>query len=100
MMFNSIEELVAYLGNRNEWSFDDYFLYADEAFEIYERNGFRNTYRARLDTKQYDGMTFTVDKRLSYVNDEVELENQPMWRITLQDGTELDAGPDEICIIW
>lgn len=72
-------------------------------FDAYEADGFKETFGTPYyENREYDGMKFTVLGRVPNIEDDFEngadLECLPMWRIKLENGLEMDAYPDEICL--
>lgn len=86
------EELLE--GREREW--------VDFCFEAYESDGFKETFgTSYTGERKYVGMKFEVLGRVGeYPNDPkgADLECLPMWNIRLEDGTEMAAYPEEICL--
>ena len=99
--FKSFEELYEiYPDDRSEMSFEDEFEFVQCCYDIYEFTGFVEEFNTPYeDGSEYNGMKFTVDGRVEYVADEIDLECLPMWHITFENGTKLMAHPEEICKI-
>ena len=72
-------------------------------FDAYEADGFKETFGTPYyDKGEYDGMKFTVLGRVPNIKNDFEngadLECLPMWHIKLENGLEMDAYPEEICL--
>lgn len=66
-----------------------------ELFSWYGKRGFSKTFRSQTDdTSKYDGKSFVVTGKAWNIN----LYPVPVWNIRFQDGYEITACPDEICI--
>lgn len=100
-LFKTFEELHKfYPESRDDMSFDEEVQFVNDCFDTYEHIGFVEEFSSPYDeVSEYNGMKFTVTGRIGYVTDNVDIENLPMWRITLEDGTEVMALPEEICKI-
>ena len=98
MVYKNFEELNAEYPERSEIGFEDELSYVNDCFDTYESIGFNGTFKTPYeDKKQFAGMKFTVDGRLSYVNGEADITALPMWHITFENGEKIDAYPEEIC---
>lgn len=100
MIFESMKALeAAYLCPREEMDFETEAQYVQDCFDTYEASGFMPVYCSPYEQYQhYNGFKFHVDRRISPLNDDVDLECLPQWKITFEDGTQIDAYPEEICI--
>ena len=100
-LFKSFEELYEiYPDDRSEMSFEDEFEFVKSCYDIYEFTGFAEEFNTPYeDGSDYNGMKFTVDGRVGYTTDDVDLECLPMWHITFENGIKLMAHPEEICKI-
>ncbi len=72
-------------------------------FDAYESDGFKKTFGTPYyDSREYVGMKFTVLGRVPNIEDDFEngadLECQPLWNIKLENGVEMAAYPEEICL--
>lgn len=66
-------------------------------YEAYENDGFRETYHNNYDLyKEHDGKKYKVIKRLN--EKEADLECLPLWTIEFEDGSQITAVPEEICL--
>lgn len=76
--------------------------WVDFCYEAYESDGFKDTFGTPYTgERKYVGMKFEVLGRVGeYPNDSkgAVLECLPMWNIRLEDGTEIAAYPEEICL--
>ena len=100
--YGSMKELYdAYGGDdmdRGKMSFEEEITYLRDYYATRAGVGFSKTFHSPFeDEGKYNGMAFTVVKALTYAEDDVDTECLPMWRIRMEDGTELDAYPEEIC---
>ena len=90
---------AAYANDRVNMGFEEELSYVEDCFDTYEALGFSETYGGPFsEYESYKGMTFKVDRRLSYVEDDADLDCLPMWYITLQNGVQIAAYPEEICV--
>lgn len=100
-MYNNFEELNAAYPNLNTeegLSFDDMLAYVQDSFDLYEKFGFKDKFDTPYeDYQKYNGQSFEVVRRMSYVNDNIHLECLPKWIIRFEDGVEIEAWPEEIC---
>lgn len=87
-------ELKEAFENKDIWSFEDGFFYTENAFDMFEAEGFRDTF-LNLST-EYNGKPFKVIRRLSYVEDDIQFEFLPAWLVEI-DGKKIEAFPEEIC---
>lgn len=76
-----------------------YKEYADDTFALYESEGFHTDFFASQysDSKKYDGRKFEVVRRCT-TEDDFDLESLPAWLVRFEDGNELQAFPEEICL--
>lgn len=77
--------------------------WVDFCFDAYESDGFKPTFGTPYDgERRYVGMKFEVLRRVPNIEDDFEngadLECQPMWFIRLENGEEIAAYPEEICL--
>lgn len=99
MEYNSFDELKANYPDKEDMSFDELVSFVQDSFDTYEKFGFNKKFHSPYEDKQdYVGMGFKVLNRLSYANGDADLECLPMWKIELENGTVIDAYPEEICI--
>lgn len=100
-MYNNFKELNAAYPNLNTeegLSFDDMLMYVQDCFDLYEGIGFKNKYESPYeDYQKYNEKPFEVVRRMSYVDDNIDLECLPKWIIRFDDGVEIEAWPEEIC---
>lgn len=71
-----------------------YRKYLDDFFEAYETAGFSDTFWTPYEDKTNVGKKFSVVRRCE--EPEWDLEALPAWTIRFEDGTEIDAYPEEI----
>ena len=88
---------------RDDMSEDREKEWVDFCFDAYESDGFKKTFGTpSYEDRQYLGMKFEVIGRVPNIEDDFEngadLETLPMWNIRLEDGTEMAAYPEEICL--
>ena len=100
-MYNDFEELnAAYPSLKTEKGlpFDELFEYVQDSFDLYEKIGFKDKFDTPFeDFRKYNGKPFEVVRRMSYADDNIDLECLPKWIIRFEDGVEFDAWPEEIC---
>ena len=89
------KELEKALAHKNEWSFEDAVFYTEMAFDMFETEGFCDTF---IDKENPGGIEkpFKIIRRMSYITDNWDLEWLPAWLIEV-DGEAFPAFPDEIC---
>lgn len=107
-MYTNFEELhKAYefdKGNRtkDDLNYEEEKAFVNDCFETYEHIGFAETFKTPYAaTKDFIGQKFIVlgrVKELTEDKDGVDIECLPMWNIRLEDGTEMPAYPEEICL--
>jgi len=100
MKYESFEALNAeYPEGRSELGFDDELCYVEDAFDTYEGIGLAETFESPYeDNSRYNGMKFEVIRRMSYAEDAVDITVLPKWLVRVEDGTEIEAYPEEICL--
>lgn len=78
---------------------EQYKEYVDDAFALYESEGFHTDFFASqyTDSKGYNGSKFEVIRRCT-TEDNFDLESLPAWVIRFEDGVEIEAFPEEICV--
>ena len=72
----------------NEMSFEDELRYRTDCFDTFD-----SPYE---DKSKFNGKPFKVVRRMSYTEDNIDLECLPKWIISI-DGEEIEAYPEEIC---
>lgn len=85
-----------------KWNNENFSIcneYIEDCFDMYETEGFADTFES-IDTefKKFNGKPFRVIRRCNEV-DGFDLEVLPVWLVELEDGTQIQAFPDEICSI-
>lgn len=84
--------------NRSLLSIEDELEFVEDAFNMYEEAGFLDTFNTpHEDLAKYNDKPFKVVKRLSCEEDNVDLENLPMWGIVFDDDDYVEAFPEDIC---
>ena len=79
----------------NEMSFEDELRYRTDCFDTYEGIGFTDTFDSPYEDKsKFNGKPFKVVRRMSYTEDNIDLECLPKWIISI-DGEEIEAYPEE-----
>ena len=99
MKYNSFIELQNAYDNIpvDEMSFEDELSYRIDCFDTYEGIGFTDTFNSPYeDMSKFNGKPFKVVRRMSYTEDNIDLECLPKWIISI-DGEEIEAYPEEIC---
>ena len=100
-MYNNFKELnAAYpeLNSEGGLTFEERIQYVQDCFDLYEKIGFLKQFRSRYsDSEDYDGQLFEVLRRVSYTDDDVDLEVLPMWVMRFRNGVVSYAFPEEIC---
>ena len=77
--------------------------WVDFCFEAYESDGFTPTFETPYDDElvEFNGMKYEVLSRVKEFKDDpkgADLECLPMWNIRLENGKEIAACPEEICL--
>lgn len=77
--------------------------WVDFCFEAYESDGFVPTFGTPYDDGlvEFKGMKYEVLSRVKEFKDDpngADLECLPMWNIRLENGKEIAAYPEEICL--
>ena len=79
-------------------SFEDELAYRQDAFDMYETEGFTDTFETPYEEcSEYNGKKYEIVRRSSYENGDCDMENLPQWIIKFEDGKEINAYPEEIC---
>ena len=95
---NKFEELNKRYGERDQLDFNDYLDYINELFDLYEEVGFVDGFTTSYDDySKYSGEPFKVKRRVNNIDDDVDLDVLPQWWIEFNDGTVIQAFPEEIC---
>lgn len=77
--------------------------FKQDCFEMYEHDGFLDTFNSPYDDQgEHNGMKFKVIRRATEYNNEtgegeVDLESMPAWVIRFENGDEACCYPEEIC---
>lgn len=83
--------------NMNDEMFREF---VNDTFELYETTGF-HTDRFRgiwNESEKYNGQSFEVIRRCT-TDDGFDSESLPAWVIKLECGDEVEAYPEEICVL-
>ena len=107
-MYTNFEELHKAYGfdkgnkTRNDLNCEEERAFVKDCFDTYEYIGFAKTFGfPYAENANLIGKKFTVLSRVKELledKDGVDLECLPMWNIRLEDGTEMPAYPEEICL--
>lgn len=85
------------LKSREHLTEEEERAFVKDCFDTYEHIGFTKTFNTIYsDAKKYNGMKFSVLNRLDETA--CDLEVLPMWKIQLENGDEIGAFPEEICL--
>lgn len=83
-----------------EMSFEEELFYRMDAFDMYETEGFKDTFNTPYEEcSEYNGQKYEIVRRASYVNGDCDMECLPQWIIKFEDGKEVNAYPEEISLI-
>ena len=81
-----------------EMSFEDELHYRMDAFDMYETEGFAETFNTPYEEcSEYNGQKYEIVRRASYVDGDCDMECLPQWIIKFADGKEINAFPEDIC---
>ena len=70
--------------------------FKNDCFDMYEQGGFSERFLSPYDEMaSYNGMKFDVIRRAT-TDDDIALENLPLWEIKLEDGETIFGLPEEI----
>lgn len=99
MIYESLDKLLEHYPKREKIdTFEEEFELVNDLFDTYEHIGFVDSLYSSYDQYQSKvGEPFTVVRRMGYVTDDIDLECLPQWKIKFEDGTEIQAYPEEIC---
>jgi len=107
-MYTNFEELHKAYGinnsskTRQDLTEKEERAFVNDCFEMYEHIGFAKTFGTPYSgEKHLIGKKFIVLGRVNeLINDEngADLECLPMWNIRFEDGLEMTAFPEEICL--
>lgn len=99
LMNRTIDELIEKNIPRDHMTEEEEKSFVAHWFNEYERIGFAGTFESPYsDQKKYNGQTFEVLGRCCEDNRH-DLEVLPVWKIRLACGDEIEAFPEEICIL-
>lgn len=71
--------------------------FVNDCYDTYEHIGFAETFDSPYDEyEEYKGKRFVVFGRADETN--IDLQCLPMWNIRFDDGKEICAYPEEICL--
>lgn len=107
-MYTNFKELHKTYGfengnrTRNNLSYEEEKSFVTDCFETYEHIGFSETFGTPYTgEKQLVGKKFNVISRVKELSEDskgADLECLPMWNIRFEDGFEMVAYPEEICL--
>ena len=88
---------------RNDLTEDEERNFVNDCFDLYEHIGFTDTFGTPYtDEQKYVGMKFSVLDRVKDISQDQEngadLECLPMWNIQFENGDQMAAYPEEICL--
>jgi len=108
-MYTNFKELYEAYGFKNgnrtreNLSYEEEKAFVNDCFETYEHIGFAKTFGTPYTgEKHLLGKKFIVVGRVKELSEDTngaDLECLPMWNIRFEDGTEMAAYPEEICLI-
>jgi len=92
---NTWEDMkIKYGESREDLTVEQERNFVDDCFDLYESEGFSETFNTPYEDKTNEGKKFIVLGRLD--EEYCDLCCLPMWRIAFHDGTILDTHPEEI----
>ena len=108
-MYTNFKDLLKAYGfyntekSRENLTEDEERAFVNDCYDTYEHIGFAETFNTPYtDKEMYKGMKFTVLDRVKEFSEETkegnDLECLPMWNIRFEDGFEMAAYPEEICL--
>ena len=108
-MFKTFEELHKHYGiyengiTRDELDYETEKAFVNDCFDTYEHIGFAETFGTPYTGENHlVGKKFVVVSRVKEITEDyhngADLECLPMWNIRFEDGFEMSAYPDEICL--
>ena len=88
---------------RNDLTEDEERNFVNDCFDLYEHIGFTDTFGTPYTSEQkYVDMKFSVLDRVRDISQDqengVDLECLPMWNIQFENGDQMAAYPEEICL--
>lgn len=83
--------------DRNMMDGETHLSFVEDLYDAYEATGFVPFFQAISGNDGYDGNRFDVVGRVPTDDPNWDLENLPAWRISFDDGNEIEAFPEEIC---
>ena len=66
-------------------------------FDVFEQHLKNVFYSPYSDVRKHNGEHFHIVRRMSCENDNIDKEVLPKWIIAFDDGTQIEAWPEEIC---
>lgn len=79
-------------------SFEDELSYRQDAFNMYETEGFTDTFETPYEEcSEYNGQKYEIVRRANHEIGDCDMEGLPQWIIKFEDGKEVNAYPEEIC---
>ena len=99
-LWSSFEELNSAYGNREDLEMPASLEYVLDCYDLYEEAGFADTFETSFDDySRYNGKHFEVIRRIDNIDDDCDLDILPQWKIKFEDGIEINAYPEEICLV-
>lgn len=87
---------------RDNFSIEEEKRFVADCYDTYEHIGFAETFgTSYTGEKHLVGKKFTVLSRVKELSEDkngADLECLPMWNIRFEDGSEMAAYPEEICL--
>ena len=81
--------------NTDELTDLQFIAFKQDCFELYEENGFLNTFQSPYEEhKDKIGMKFEVVRRATI--DNIDIENLPIWLVKFENGDFVYCYPEEI----
>lgn len=97
-MITTYKELLEKWGDidRSELSFEEELVYVEDWYELGKNLPTKQFEPNFTDYAKYNGQSFAIVEPVSYVNDDIELEALPLWKIKMPDGEIIWADCNEI----
>lgn len=94
--YKELLEKWGYDIDRSEMSFEEELAYVDDWYELGKNLPTKSFEPNFTDYAKYKGQSFEIVDTVSYVNDDVDLEALPLWKIKMPDGNLIWADCNEI----
>lgn len=108
MKYTNFEDLNKAYGidnkkiTRDDLDYETEKSYVNDCYDTYEHIGFADSFATPYTGEmKYRGMKFSVLSRVKELSEDengADLECLPMWNIKLENGHEMAAYPEEICL--